>query len=1066
MSSPTSDAGQTPLQSVFDALNGCVDGGTLRVPDDFLGSVAIKLCWDTFFAGKSLDVAGVNIALNEGDVTVTGTGQGLFDQLTVTAKFTAVAGDLGVEISGAAAAGWSLTNAFPALASTFFASLPVDAGGTLTLKTGAAGGGSASGSLAFAGSLNVAQFSADLASITGNSIAFTGTIAVAGGAPSFDLKTADATWTLPIGSGLTVSKALVELGYAGAPSAKVSGTLVLDASTSLAFDWTLPAALHIVGNFTGSSLLKLAADLRTATVALPPSFDVPLPACTISISKDGGTYAFDVAADVESIGQAMFTAQKAPAGGWGFGFGVDLSVAKLADLAGLTALSALENVIALQNLLLAVGSNIDASTTFPDAAQFSAATFPVQGITLPEQAGGMQPGLNAYADIDLSKNAVTQPLATLLNLSGTAGAAISIPPDPANGTSLTVSVTGTVDGVTIAGALGVALQNGIPQLTLNGSATTSIQSQPVTFTVAAVFMPNGVFIAGTMQGRVAFSPVTLSNLALVVGIAAEGIPSVGVAGQIDVQDFESSIAIFFDSVTPTQSMFAGSIGNVDLGTVVATFAGELSAPIPPAVQSVLSSITLSGTGAFSLPAAPLATALADGDAKAVSEAFAAATPPVTLPASLAKMFISQGATAGHWFVTDLASVPPTHYELTQSGSTFAVTRNAQIYVVPQKTQIGELSFDAGTALNGTLSVLGVTATAEVRIFQSTGISASASLTKIVLPNENVLVISSVDGTAGPSFSLSTFADASQTDPKLQGPHVYITGKVSLLGLLGESVAMDLQSDGFHCTLSRTNPGGTMTLAVTLTSASGFLASGSASIAINQSVDLGSVAGQNLGTVTLDTIVTCTLAVSGNSTQASAGFTGWFRFQNQRFTIPTVQLDVSTASLTNFAGTVLGAAQAAIAGFVRGDVNLWLNWVNANVIPGVKSAPAQVGAVLSNAYYQSPAEIASLARNALGYGVDAAAAALRAAGDTANDAANVLSSAGYAAGDITNAIASAFSGIHADVGVGHIDTTPGGHVDMHVPPHGDTSIWGRHVDTPAGPHVDSHIDTSTHVDTGR
>ncbi|MDP9105610.1 MAG: hypothetical protein M3N49_06725, partial [Candidatus Eremiobacteraeota bacterium] len=249
MSSPTSGAGPTPLQSVFDALNGCVDGGTLRVPDDFLGSVAIKLCWDTFFAGKSLDVAGVNITLNAGDVTVTGTGQGLFDQLTVTAKFTAVAGDLGVEITGAAAAGWSLTNAFPALASTFFASIPVDAGGTLTLKNGAAGGGSASGSLAFAGSLNVAQFSADLASITGNSIAFTGTIAVAGGAPTFDLKTADdATWTLPIGSGLTVSNALVELGYDGTPSATFSGTLVLDDSTSLAFEWTLPAALHIVGN--------------------------------------------------------------------------------------------------------------------------------------------------------------------------------------------------------------------------------------------------------------------------------------------------------------------------------------------------------------------------------------------------------------------------------------------------------------------------------------------------------------------------------------------------------------------------------------------------------------------------------------------------------------------------------------------------------------------------------------------------------------------------------------------------------------------------------------------------
>ena len=1063
----------SPLQHVRDALTACIDAsGNLHVPGTFLASTALQICWDVYFAGKTFDVAGATVTLNAGDVTVAGTGQGLFSGLAISAQFTFAGNDLGVTITGTVPASWSLTQAFPVLANTIFARIPVTAGGTLTLKNAAAAGsGGPSGSLAFTGALDVAAFSADLASIVGHSVAFTGTIAVAKNVPTFTLKTADSTWTLPIGSGLPLSKAHVEFAYDGKPSAKLSGTLVIDADTSVVVDWTLPTTLHIVGNIAGTSVLKLAGALHGSAIPLPPSFNIPLPTGTISISKEGGAYAFDVAADAAPIGQAMFTAKKAAGGAWGYGFGIDLSVDKLSKVPGLAALSKLEDVVALRNLLLVVGSNIDASTDFPDAKEFTAAKFPVKGITIPKQAGGIKSGLNVYADVDLNQNAVTKQLVKLAGIKGTLGAAISIPPDPSNGTTLTASLAGTAHGATITGSLGVLVQRASTAVTFKGTAATTIRSQPVTFTVAAAFVANGVFLAGTMQGRITFGHVTLSNLAIEIGVDDEGVPSFGVAGQIDVNDFESSIAIFFDSADPSHSMYAGSISPINLAQGLKSFAGNVGAPIPPAVLSVLDKISISGTGGFTVPATPLADALAARDAKAVSAAFGTASPPAALPTSSDKLFISEGKTAGHWFVTNLASLPPTHYELKRQDAVFSVSRNAQIYNVPQKTSIGELSFDAGFALSGTLSVCGVTATADVRIIENTGISATASLAKLVIGNEKILVISNADGTAGPIFSVSTYADALQTDPNLQGPHVYISGKVSLLGL-SALLYVDLQPDGFHFTIGSSAGASSITIHATITSASGFTASGTATVGIDRTIHLGKIGARDLGNIALKASVSCTLAISASSGHVSASFTASFTFGNHTFTLAALVLDVDTAALSAFADAVAHEVEKAIKDFVTADVDRWLNWVNANIIAGFKDAPAKVGAVLADAYHQSANEIAADTRQVLGYGADAAAAALKGANTAANEAAKALSSAGYAAGEIGDAISKAFKGIHADVSAGHVDVPPGPHADAVVSPHVDThahaDIVPTHGDVMEAPHVDrhTHADTgNTHVDTG-
>jgi len=83
------------LQQVYEALAACVDkSGNLHLPPNFLGSTAIAIAWDAFFAGKTFDVDGVTIALHAGDVTVSGASL-----CSATAKFNTT--DVNLPVSGA-----------------------------------------------------------------------------------------------------------------------------------------------------------------------------------------------------------------------------------------------------------------------------------------------------------------------------------------------------------------------------------------------------------------------------------------------------------------------------------------------------------------------------------------------------------------------------------------------------------------------------------------------------------------------------------------------------------------------------------------------------------------------------------------------------------------------------------------------------------------------------------------------------------------------------------------------------------------------------------------------------
>jgi hypothetical protein len=1053
-------------------------------------SPALVTCFENFLTNQTLVIGGATITASTKNVTVTGTGPaaGPFAGTSVSAVFTLANGDVDVLITATAPQGWTLATAFPILASTFFAQLQVSAGAVLTLES-AAGTGGPSGKLSFAGTVQLSTFAPDLSQIVGGSLAINGSISAAKGQPtSLALSTAaGGSWTIPVGpNGLSLTAGKVAFNYAGGKATgQLTGKLQVD-SIVISANGVIPGALVIKGSTNGASLKSLAGGFSSAAPPVPSGLDMTLPQCAVVISKQAADFTFDLGGAVQNIGSAVFSVQRS-AGKWGYGLGVDVSVANLSSLAGLELLKPVEAAFPLQNVLLVIGSALDANFAFPDASTFTDPTIPVKVITLPARAGGLQAGLNIYAEVDLGAYAQTKPFIQLVGLTGLLDVTVQVPADPAAGASLAASLTGAYKGVQITGALEASFKSDQPSFAFSGDAKTSIQGQPVDFAVVAAFVLNGVFLSGSFAGTITFGPVTLSNLALEIGVDEELVPSLGVAGQIDVGNFESSIAIFFDSAVPSNSMFAGSVSDIDLGVVVNTFAGTLNTAIPPNIKAVLSQIALKGTTAFSLPAA-LGTALANRDAAAVSAAFA---PQVSVPATSDQLFIIKGQTDGYWFVTDVANME--HYAIApQTGGGYAVTREVQVYFAPQPTTVGGISFPPGMKLNGQLEFLFLQVIADVDVSLNTGISVQATVSKIVIWQQAFFVISSADGSTGPLLSLCTFTDPSQSNPPFQSPHFLVTGSVSFLGLVGESIYVNAGVNGLDLQMSVTNPLITSQVSATIATSGAFNATVSAAITVpSTNLNLG-----QLGTVNVATTVGGTVTATASASSGNATFAGTFSFANNLLHIPIFSLQVPGPALTTLPSTITGPVQQAIEAFF-GDVNQWLNCVKSQIVIGFANAPAKVGNVLSTVYKEPAAQIASLTKNVLGYGANDATLALQGAGVAANDAVNALTAAGYAAQDVANAVKSVFTNVHADVSLGHIDTPAGPHVDTPVVPHIDTQAKGHidvgghtdahqdvrfiggphedfgapHGDTSAVPHVDTaslgHVDTQTppHGDTG-
>jgi len=885
---------------------------------------------------------------------------------------------------------------------------------------------------------------------------------------------------------MAVTDAYVDLSY-GPGSGETSvttgalgGTIVFNDSLTFAVTYGLPGQFQVIGTFDRISLLASIARLADIPLNLPSGFDLEFTDCTAMVcygsSGASSTLEFQISATVPGLGDLAFDALKVGTG-WGYAAGLSMGDVSLSDVPGLSALAPFDVFFEFKKLVLVVSTS--------DLPNFAfAGEIPLP----PGQA--VVTGINAYADIDLNSQPELSLLMKFLNISAELAITLQVGLDSVeDGSALFATMDGTVNSnIVITGSFGAKLIGGVLELYMTGTLATTLQGQPITFFFTLAFQPNGAFLSGGYEGTIDFVIVKLSNLIVEIGIDFEGIPTIGFGAQIDVDTFDSSVMILLDSADPAQSMFVGSISDINLKVFLDTLCNVADVSgVPPEVMGALEQTGLSGTQAFTLDDADdkVCDALNARDVPAVSAAFA--TAGISLPSDPLQVIVSVATEGELWYVTDIPAV--LHYQLKKpaAGEAIAGTLEAQLYVVPQPTQLGLTQVKQGYRANGTLDLFGFKATVEVEIADTQGLSIDVEFSRIAITVDDypVFSLTSADGDAGPALSVCTFANIANPDVAKQNPHFFATGKIDVLGVAAESVQVDFSGSGGSFETDASIGGvATYSMGGTYSDTFSFSLSGAARVGVDEVFDFGV-----LGKVHVECEVGyeySVAVVNAHSGSASAG--GTFSFGGVGFTIPTFSLSLDSASLADLATDAVDQVYDALKTFFALSEQ-WLNWVYQGLVIGVETAE-QVGASLEAAYNMAYDAIATQTTDILYYTTDQVTEALQGAGATAEETYEVLvNTLDVSAEEATKAVEDFFTGsgehwdqilipgyndntLHVDTG-GYNDNTL--HIDdngyndntLHVDNNGynDRTL---HVDTKGYNDRTLHVDSKTvfgHDDTG-
>jgi len=795
--------------------------------------------------------------------------------------------------------------------------------------------------------------------------------------------------------------------FMGTASANITVTVMKNGDITL---------LAVLSGVQLSKLLAAAGNLH-----LTPGFEVVLPTTSVLIKRTGSTLSLSVAAVITNIGEVVFVAQYDTK--WQVAVGFDLDVSQIAALPGLSGskLASLDSFIGLTDLMMVISSYDDADFDFPDLSSFQAPALGSGKIALPKQAGGkLVEGLNVYAGFSTTKGGGFQSIAKFLKikLDGSIGITLAVSlPDPETNSKLFLSVEETIKpGVTLTGELGLVLASGEVGVFLTGEVVAPIQGQPAQFDVTALVVENGVLFSGSMIDT---APIHfdidhvrfhLADVGLVIGIDDEGIPSFGFAATIDVDRFNAALALFIDSTDPSKSMFAAAVTELSLLDVVEVLANQTN--LPASLKDTFDSFDMKSLAAFVLPIG-IAHALDQRDLKGIAAAFA--QHQVTIPSDSDQVLLDVNTPGQLWYLTDLKTM--NHYILKLANNAVAVSLEPQLYVAPQATSIGALSFPQGYKVIGQLDLLLLHAAIDIEIAGLTGISADVYVDPIVVHNANFLAITGAGGQGGPYVSLATYARPQETDPNFRAPHFAMSGELRLLGAEIASVYMNFSKSGIVFDLKAyVTPFVLIDLNASFQSLTNISFGGSITIGVNDQFDLGS-----LGKVQVRADALGSLNIALHNTTASAAFMAELQFEAWQVQTPRLDLDVNTGSLPNIKALLLAELKKLFLDGLLKDVTRFLDWAKRGVLQGLASVE-QIAGVLKSDFKLAAADAGKLLHSA-SYDVNEIAKALKSEfGQTAQDIANflkndlglhsdavnaVLKAAGFAANEIESALSTAF-----------------------------------------------------------
>jgi hypothetical protein len=375
----------------------------------------------------------------------------------------------------------------------------------------------------------------------------------------------------------------------------------------------------------------------------------------------------------------------------------------------------------------------------------------------------------------------------------------------------------------------------------------------------------------------------------------------------------------------------------------------------------------------------------------------------------------------------------------------------QIVSNPLGVMIGNIFFEAGLSIRGTLGILGMELLVNVRIRPNNGVFASGAL-KEKVEFGRVLCISNATGDGPPSMLLDTTGS----------PMLQLSGKLLFLGL-SETIEAAVDRSGFQLRLERNMGVGRYALDVKFESVTKFQANGSFEFGLSASINT------DLGKIVLDTGFSGALAVQMRNGVFELNATGSFVFVGNVLKIPRLRITTEFDSLEEIPPKirqlVIDRAKDVFQSVLE-DPAKWVQAIADKGIREVEDVAKQlkerfdkdaefIGRQLKTVLLKSSVEVGQ-ALKGIGEAPERIATILRDLNDPAANVREALERIGIPAAEVGRIMRDVFPSIP------HLDET------IHTDTHADSPVIPpirQHTDTPLVPHIDQHTDMRVipHVD---
>jgi len=610
----------------------------------------------------------------------------------------------------------------------------------------------------------------------------------------------DTTWDFHIGTKtLSISNIELSVGYnvehdnGAGIWGTFSGALQF-AGNTLDMSLEAPGPLDVRIELPEINLVKLISEIADDKLNFIHDFDLSLEKSLIRLQKTKEDISFDLTTTFSGFADFAFSVLHNTNGN-GFAFGINMTSTEISKISkNWGFIQDILDVFDITDIGFVFSTLNDPGYTFPEVIDY---TNPAKkpGKIRTSAAFSLQKGLTLFGQVDFSsKNLKHQPAVLLAKLgldrikveldftlqvdygNDTFKAYMNIPEfimgNPANLVKLN-------------GSLGIITGEDGAEFFLTGDLTATFDKKQIKASAVVDFNPDGFIISGDYKGTFSIGHVQFSNLGLAIGVDDAGIPSFGFTTEIDSPNFDSSIALFIDSDTPTNSFFAGTISNITMYNILEEIVGADIKLIPFA--DIMKEISISGPDAPFLLSNEIdvKTALEKRDFATLAKAFPENHP---ISSDAGKNFLVTNIAGERWTLTDLSSEWKTHYEILNGTHGFTANQEAEVYVAPIGGTFGDpngsngITFSRGVYVGAKLTFLNFSAIVRASFEPGVGINLEANCTPIRLfhiGRTYFFSITDYTGKTGPSISLATYTQKNSEGKVTVNPHFDFSGRVKL-----------------------------------------------------------------------------------------------------------------------------------------------------------------------------------------------------------------------------------------------------------------------------------------------